>query len=246
LPGVLEVQGCGWALHAPGGYGGFLGRPVRDMAQFRDVLRHLEEMGPFFLKILLTGPVDFASGQVEQGPVFGRADLRSMVAMARQAGLGVMVHANGEEGVRMALEADVDSLEHGYLIREETLRLMSQTSVTWVPTLVPVHRLLERCARQPQSHQVLVQNIMRIYRLQEENVALAHELGVRIAAGSDAGAPGVEAGDSLYEEIRLLSEAGVGAMAALEAATLNGIQTKLVEALGEFVRLLPASQLGRA
>lgn len=223
-PGVegVEVQGCGWALHAPGTYGGFLGRSVKDMGEFKKILDELLGMGASFLKVILTGPVDFMLGQVRDPLGFQKTDLKQMISEAKAAGLKVMVHANGSKGVRTALEAGADTLEHGYLMDMETVRLMSQTPVTWVPTLVPVHRLLERYFQEPGRDSQFLENIRRIYSLQEEHVAVAHGLGVKIAAGTDAGALYVQPGESLYQEIRLLARAGLGLSGALKAATLNG------------------------
>jgi len=221
LDGRVEVQGCGWALHAPGTYGGFLGRSVRDMDEFKEILDGLLRMGALFLKVILTGPVDFMLGRVRGACGFQREELGQMISMAKEAGLGVMVHANGSQGARTALEAGADTLEHGYLMDMETIRLMSQSSVTWVPTLVPVHRLLEKYSKEPGCAPQLLENTRRIYSMQQEHVAAAHELGVPIAAGTDAGALHVQVGESLYEEIRLLSDAGLGISGALRAATLN-------------------------
>lgn len=61
-----------------------------------------------------------------------------------------------------------------------------------------------------------------IYRLQEENIAMAHQKGLHIAVGTDAGSPGIEPGQSVYMEIRLLSEAGLGPEGAFDAATDRG------------------------
>lgn len=218
----VEVQGCGWALHAPGTYGGFLGRSVRDMDEFKEILGGLLRMGAFFLKVILTGPVDFMLGKVKGGCGFEKSDLKQMISKAKEAGLGVMVHANGSQGVRMALDAGADTIEHGYLMDMDTVRLMSEGSVTWVPTLVPVQRLLEKCLREPGCTPQLLENTRRIYYMQQEHVAAAYQLGVPIAAGTDAGAANVRAGESIYEEIRLLSDAGLGMSGALRAATLNG------------------------
>lgn len=221
-PDEVEVQGCGWALHAPGTYGGFLGRGVRDMDEFQETLDQLLGMGALFLKVILTGTVDFMLGQVQGTVGFQESDLRQMISRAKEVGLGIMVHANGSRGVRTALEAGADTLEHGYLMDMETVRFMSQSSVTWIPTLVPVYRILEKYSREKGCSRELLENTRRIYSLQEEHVAAAHELGVRIAAGTDAGAPHVQAGESLYEEIRLLAKAGLGLSGALRAAGLNG------------------------
>lgn len=221
-PGGVEVQGCGWALHAPGTYGGFLGRSVRDMDEFEEILGGLLRMGAFFLKVILTGPVDFMLGKVKGSCGFERSDLKKMISKAKAAGLGVMVHVNGSQAVRMALEAGAETIEHGYLMDMDTVRLMSQSPVTWVPTLVPVHRLLERYSREAGCAPQLLENIRRIYDMHKEHVAAAYQLGVPIAVGTDAGALHVRAGESLYEEIRLLSDAGLGISGALRAATLNG------------------------
>ncbi len=221
---AVQVQGCGWAIYAPDTYGSFLGRSVKDMVEFQQILEDLINMGALFLKVILTGPVDFEMARVWPAQGFQTADLRQMVSKAKEAGLKVMVHANGSQGVRAALEAGVDTLEHGYLIDKETVRLMSQTSITWIPTLVPVRKLLDRFSQEPGCPAHVLENLRRIYGIQQEKLAEAYELGVRIAAGTDAGAPHVEPGQSIYEEMRLLSQAGLGPWGALRAATSNGAE----------------------
>lgn len=215
----VEVQASGWAVRAPGSYGGFLGRSVKDMKEFLGVLEEISLAGGLFVKILLTGPVDFSSAEVAGGVGFDERDLRFMVIEARQRGLGVMVHANGDRGVQRALKAGVDTLEHGYLLGSETLRRLWDSPVTWVPTLSPVFKLLEAQSTGSTRDPEALKRAKDIYRLQEGNIAMAHQRGLHIAVGTDAGSPGIEPGQSVYMEIRLLSEAGLGPEGALEAAT---------------------------
>jgi imidazolonepropionase-like amidohydrolase len=217
----LEIRAAGWAIGRRGGYGAFLGRGVREWEEFREALSHLVRLGADVLKIILTGVVDFSTGGLSEPHGFDACELKRMVDAAGESGLRVMAHANADTGVGLAVEAGVQSIEHGYLCTKESFRRMADGGVYWVPTLLPVFRLGESRTFRATHPVATLKNLRRIYGRQEENVALAHEMGVRVAAGTDAGAPGVQPGPSLHEEIRLLVRAGLSWDAALRAGTLH-------------------------
>ena len=65
-----------------------------------------------------------------------------MVHIAHEEGYAVMSHTNGAYGTRAAIEAGVDSLEHGNYMDEETVTMLAESSTVWVPTLVTVRNLI--------------------------------------------------------------------------------------------------------
>lgn len=69
-----------------------------------------------------------------------------MVHIAHEEGFAVMSHTNGVYGVQAALEAGVDSLEHGNYMDEECISMLADSQTIWVPTLVTV-RNLRGCGR---------------------------------------------------------------------------------------------------
>lgn len=234
-----QVIACGKALFKKGRYGSFLGRGI-ESAELEAAVDELAREGAQQIKVLVSGLVSFKEyGQVGP-PQFDLAELRRIVKRARDHGLKVMAHASGEEAVRLAVEAGVDSVEHGYFLTRELLSRMAERGIAWVPTVVPVAAQLKEGLRErhgPREGKV----ICRTYRRQLEMVALALEAGVKLGVGTDAGATGVEHGKSFLEELLLYRQAGLSVTDILLAATLNGAAILgLEQQLGELAPGRPA------
>ncbi|HZK48324.1 MAG TPA: amidohydrolase family protein, partial [Thermoleophilia bacterium] len=180
--------------------------------------------GAGVVKVILTGSVDLERG-VAPPAHFHSEELRRMVETAHELGVAVAVHANGAQAVTMAAEAGVDSVEHGILIDEESVRAMVDHDVVWVPTLTPLHALAVsgRWAAVP-----------RIIAAHEAMVAAGHAAGVRIAAGTDAGSPGVAHG-AVLSEVAHLRSAGLSPEAA--RAAVGAVAADLLGLGGGYGRL---------
>jgi imidazolonepropionase-like amidohydrolase len=114
--------------------------------------------------------------------------------------------------------AGVDSIEHGYFMTRDILGRMADKGIAWVPTFSPVH-FQWAFPQHAGWDQATVANLSRILDDHAEQVALAHDLGVPIIAGSDAGSPGVDHGGGLIDELLHLLRAGLPMPAVLRAAT---------------------------
>jgi imidazolonepropionase-like amidohydrolase len=235
----VRIAAAGWALCGPGGYGRFLGRPVADPGQWLRELDDLVNQGADLVKIIVSGIVDFRTAGLSEPLRIAASDLACMVAHARERGLRVAAHANTDAAVQSAVRAGVQSVEHGYLMQADSVKMMADCGTCWTPTLLPVRRLGASSAFLTKEPPHSLENLRRIYGKHEENVALAHGLGVRITAGTDAGAPGIEPGASLYEEMGLLVRAGLPAQAALLAGTLHGGELVSDRTLGSLGALEP-------
>ncbi len=198
IPKPLLVRNAGRALAPPRGYGGFLGRRLAPGERLREAVLREAEQGADLIKVIVSGAVDFASGAAE-GPYFTREDLAEAVRAARDCGLSLAAHANGPASVRLAVEAGVDSVEHGIGLGEAELALLAERQVAWVPTLTPLY-LLER-------HAEAASGLDGVFRQHLTAVARGRELGATILAGTDAGSPAVPHG-SLGIELDLLGRAG--------------------------------------
>jgi imidazolonepropionase-like amidohydrolase len=214
-----EVTPTGHALRVKGKYGSFLG-PGLDSASLPSAVADLAAKGIRQVKVLTSGIVGFKEyGQV--GPQqFDRRGLEAICQAARGLGLRVMAHASSDEAVRAAVLAGADSIEHGYFLTKETLALMAGKNVAWVPTIVPVAVRLTGSFRQSHSPEELV-IIERVVRRQQEMATQACELGVRVGAGTDAGAAGVRHGLSFVDELKLLLAGGLPISQVIRAATAN-------------------------
>jgi imidazolonepropionase-like amidohydrolase len=205
--GLPRVVFAGRALTREGCYGGFLGVCVADGDDLAAQAEAEVAAGAGTLKVILTGPVDFAGSSVGP-PHFSEPELRQAADVARRAGVPLAVHANGHEGVALALRVGVDSLEHGILLDERDLWMMAAEGSRWVPTLTPLFNLRDD-PRWPGLARLCEQHLAAVAR--------AREIGVMVVAGSDAGSPGVPH-PSLFSELALLRRAGFAPAEAGEAA----------------------------
>ncbi|MDQ0286160.1 imidazolonepropionase-like amidohydrolase [Desulfofundulus luciae] len=219
LAGPL-VLACGHALHRQGKYGSFLG-PGLTPGELEKAVDSLARQGVDHLKILVSGIVSFSEYGRVGGPQFTREELQRIVYRARSRGLKVMAHASGDDAVRLAVEAGVDSIEHGYFISEESLHRMAAQGIAWVPTVIPVAgQVRGKLRAQYTAREIEV--ITRTWRRQVEMIKKALEMGVTLGVGTDAGATGVCHGQGFLEELLLYREAGLSPADILLAATRNG------------------------
>lgn len=211
--GLPRVVSSTWALTRRGNYGGFLGVALEAADDPADAVRERVASGAAVVKVILTGSVDLERGTAAPAH-FSFAELRSMIDTAHDLGVAVAVHANGAEAVRMAAEAGVDSIEHGILLDEDALGAMFDHDVVWVPTLTPL-RALAAAARGAA--------VSRITSEHEAMVSVGRDAGVRIAAGTDAGSPGVPHG-ALLSEVAHLRSAGLSPAEVCKAACAVGAE----------------------
>ncbi len=207
-PTCPRVVGAGRALTREGRYGGFLGRGVPGADDLAEAAAREIDGGASVVKVILSGGVDFQTGQVE-GPFFSLEELRRVVALARRRGVAVAAHANGESAIDLALRAEVDTLEHGILIADEQVERLAAGATGWVPTLTPLARLLGTPG---------TASLPRVLAGHRVAVRRAGERGARLLAGSDSGCRGVPH-SCLGEELRELREAGLSPSAVAAAAT---------------------------
>lgn len=183
-----------------GHYGTFIGRSFDSAGAYRTLLRDARQQGAHFIKLMISGIMDFDHYGVVTGEPLRADEIRAMIACAHDAGFAVMAHANGDHAVRAALDAEVDSVEHGAYLSDETLAYLAQSRTVWVPTLVTIANLIG-CGRYPDEVlQPLLTNQMHA-------VQKAAAMGARIACGSDAGAFRVLHGEGTLDELALLRRA---------------------------------------
>ena len=206
----ISFASPGFAMHPAGCYGGFLGRAFASLNEYKRLVDEAAAAGATFVKIMLTGIMDFERfGVLLGGDGLPAAQVNALVEYAHNQGFSVMAHVNGARAVRDALEAGVDSVEHGFYLDAATCHDLAQSGALWVPTFAPVRA-------QAAAHPSPV--IERILALHEENMARVLEEGGLVACGTDAGSGGVPHANSLVNEASLLSsEAHSRALASLRA-----------------------------
>lgn len=195
-----------YAIYKQGHYGSFLGKAIFDVDCFKNEFQILLNNRLDHLKIILTGMVSFKKyGEIGE-TAFTLRELKYMVETAKAYDIPVMIHANGKAGVKRAVEAGADTIEHGYLITEAELYYMAEKGIIWTPTLAPLGNVLSSDDTRFQKEGEIIR---KVYDGQVENIRKAMEIGTRIALGSDAGAYKVEHGSGLIDEIKHFQEIGL-------------------------------------
>ncbi len=183
-----------------GRYGGFIGRTFETMADYRALVAEVERYDGDFIKIMISGLMDFDRYGVITSIPLTAGQIREMIHIAHGEGFSVMAHVNGADTVLAALEAGVDSVEHGAYMDGPVVRALAESGAVWVPTLSTVGNLIGN-GRFPDAV------LERILDGQLRNVAECARLGGTIALGSDAGAYCVCHADAVKDEYEYLRRA---------------------------------------
>ena len=184
-----------FAIHKEGHYGSIVGKSFSTMPEFYKRVLEAKEQSADFIKIMTTGLLDFNAHGAITGTPLDATEVKEMVHIAHEEGMAVMSHTNGTYGVQAAVEAGVDSLEHGNYMNEESLTMLSESHTVWVPTLVTVRNLLG-------DGRYADETLKPIIETAEENVRKAFRLGVKVEPGSDAGAYRVLHGQGIQDEMQ--------------------------------------------
>ena len=214
---VPELRSPGRAIRKTGRYGSFMALEVGDAKSIESTIEALAPTADD-LKILLTGIIDFENGCVK-GPVqFDLAETRLIVRTARRLGLKTYAHCNGPEGLNIAVEAGIDSIEHGFFMEPDIIKKMADKGTAWVPTFAPVYFQFAR----PDVTRWTPATLAKLHAILQNHfhtVAEAAARKVPVVAGSDAGSYGVPHGTGLIDELLFLRQAGLTAPQVLSAAT---------------------------
>ena len=187
----------------------------------REVVKAVREQaaaGADVIKIMATGAVLSPGHERPTSAQFTRDELQAAVDTAHAMGLRVAAHAHGIEGIARAVEAGVDTIEHGTHLHEDpgVAKEMAVRGVFLVPTLKALARIAEpEGSGVPQDMRAKA----RARRADRDRTfRLALELGVPIAMGTDAATPFNRHGENA-EELALMVALGMSPLAAIAAAT---------------------------
>ncbi|HEY0324580.1 MAG TPA: amidohydrolase family protein [Allosphingosinicella sp.] len=184
----------------------------------RRAVRRQIALGADVIKIATTGGVNSRIG-LGLGAQMFEDEARALIETAHLYGRRVAVHAHGADGVNLALRLGADSIEHGTLLDDESIRLFRQGRAYYVPTLSTVNGYLERIRSNPNAYSPEVRQKID-WRIQITGLALqrAQRAGVRIAFGTDAG---VSMHGRNADEFPLMVQHGMTPEQAIVAATVN-------------------------
>lgn len=183
-----------------GHYGGFIGEKYENTREFAKLVMKNRENGADFIKIMISGLMDFDRFGVLTEGGLDPDEIRELIHIGHEEGMAVMAHANGARIVEAAARAGVDSVEHGAYLDADALHAMAEAGTVWVPTLSAIGNLRGR-GRFAQT------SVERILESAVVNVRAFAALGGLVAPGTDAGAWAVPHGSLTEYE---LLEAALG------------------------------------
>lgn len=184
----------------------------------REAVRKQIRRGVDVIKIATTGGVNSRIGSGLGRQIFDD-EVKALVDTAHLYGKKVAVHAHGDDGINAALAVGADSIEHGTMLTDESIKLFKSAGAYYVPTLSTVNGYIERLAANPNAYppDVLAKVKWRI-GVTGKSLAKAYPAGVKIAFGTDAG---VSKHGKNADEFELMVKHGMPASAAIQAATMN-------------------------
>ena len=213
-----RVISSGCSIIMTGGHDPFWGVQADGPVELVKAVRGQVQRGARVIKISATGGV---YGRVEGEEVgteeLNRDEIEAVCEEAHKFGLKVAAHAISEEGIWNCIEAGVDTIEHGHFLTEDAVREMKNRNIFWVPTLF-VYRQIAEGKGLPEYAVTKSRKIIDAHRSAFKR---AVEVGVHLAAGSDAGSPNTPHG-SLIDEILCMVAYGYSSREALKAATISG------------------------
>ena len=185
-------------------------------ADCRRAVRDQVSQGAEVIKFAATGGVNsnIAAGLEQQ---MFPDEMRAIVETAHLLGLKVAAHAHGQNGIRAALEAGVDSIEHGTYTDAETNALFQKNNAWLVPTMIAGTAALSQARAGARSEATLAKAEQAV-AVHTQSMVGAIRDGVPIAFGTDTG---VSDHGKNAAELALLVDAGMTPAAAIQAATVN-------------------------
>jgi imidazolonepropionase-like amidohydrolase len=214
VPAGMRIQKRAW-----------LPSPVADgVDEVRRLVRQLLMAGADFIKICATGGITSDTDSWDEAQ-FTTEEIRVAVQEAAMRRKTVAVHAEGVEGIRTALDAGVQSLEHGWFIDEGCVQKMIDQGTWWVPTLALVPLSLEHRRRNTawDKQQLASEDVkeLEIYERMQRQIPLWKEAvrrGVKVAFGTDQ-SHRLLVGENLVELRFMVDWLGMSPMQALVSAT---------------------------
>lgn len=223
-----EIYASGRNITMTGGHSWSTGAEVDGPAQARRAARQQIKKGADQIKVMATGGV-MTEGVQPGAPQLTEAELRAAIEEAHKADRKAAAHAQGTEGIKNAIRAGIDSIEHGIFLDEEALKMMRENDVYLVPTLAAAHWIYEG-GEESGIPAYAVQKTGSIMQDHQQSFKMALEAGIKIGMGTDAGTPLNKHGHNHFE-LKLMVENGMKPAEAIAAATrvnaeLLGIEDK--------------------
>jgi imidazolonepropionase-like amidohydrolase len=207
----------GKVITKTGGHGYFLGREADGEAEIMKAVREQVKAGADVVKVMSTGGV--MTKGVEPGlALYTFEEVKAAAEEAKRSRKLTASHAQGTEGIKDAVLAGIDTIEHGIYITEEIITLMIERGTYWVPTLTPGNRLSHPRVNELMPKYAYDKACRNLATHRENFAKFCHREGLKLGLGSDAGPPFVFHGD-IVTEMQIFTEYGFSNFDALKLAT---------------------------
>lgn len=182
--------------------------------------------GVDLIKIMATGGV-MTEGVEPGNAQFTVDEMKVMIEEAHKAGRKTATHAQGLQGIKNALYAGIDSIEHGCFLDDECLERMKEQNTFLVPTLCAPQCIIDKGVENGVA-KYAVDKTLKVKDAHVESVKKAYEKGIQIALGTDAGTSFNYHSNTAYE-MELLARLDISNMDILKMATINSARCVGVE-----------------
>jgi imidazolonepropionase-like amidohydrolase len=213
----------GKVLCMTGGTAHFIGREVDGPDEARKGAREQLKAGVDSLKVMATGGV-LTPGTDPGAAQLTFKELRAAIEEAEKAGIITAAHAHGATGIKNAVTAGVNSIEHGIFLDAEAIDMMLERGTFLVSTLAVGYELITK-GPEFGVPAFMIEKFRHLSEVHLDSFRRAREAGVRMAAGNDGGTP-FNRGDNLASELDCMVAAGMSCSDALAAA--NSIAAELL------------------
>jgi imidazolonepropionase-like amidohydrolase len=220
-----RVLAAGMSLTVPGGHGDSYYRPDVDVnregivngpEEARRTVREWVKMRVDLIKLLVTGGV-MTDGSEVGALQWTPDELAAAISAAHQLGKKVAGHCHGGIGVKEAVRAGIDTIEHGTMLDDEAVAMMAKNGTFHVPTIVAGHQIVVHGTAGGIAPHV-VRKGEQIGEWHRRSGRMSREAGVKVAFGTDCGTPFNRPGENA-QELALMTECGFSPAEALESAT---------------------------
>jgi len=224
-----------------GGHGWMIGREADGPDDVRKAVREQLKAGARAIKFMASGGV-MTPGVDPRSPQLGPDELAAGIEEAHKAGVRTAAHAQSAQGIRNAVLAGIDSVEHGIYLEDDVIAEMVRRGTFLSATLIAPEAIL-KLGEAASVPPYMVEKSRMVIEAHRESFRRALRAGVRLVMGTDAGTPGNRHGENA-QELALMVAQGATPAQALIAATANAAELLgLVEETGRIAPGLAADLL---
>lgn len=227
-----DIIGSGAALTMTGGHGSKIGMEVDGVDEVRKAARWNLKHGAQTIKLMATGGVSL-DGEQPTDEQLSVEELTAAVLEAHHKGKPAMAHAQGTQGIKNAILAGVDSVEHAVYLDDETIQMLLDTNTAIVPTMAAPWQMLQHKDDIPAY---MYDKASALWEAHQQSIRAAAAAGVNVVMGTDAGTSYNDFKSGPGVEIRLLASVGMTPEQVLLASTVRGAELLgIAERVGELV-----------